>query len=342
MNAGTVVALTPFAGFIESALSMVLGRDGLAGVLLALLLRVFGLRIYETHRTPIIRSVLDVHKPMSTRLYNYGATGIVWGREFIGVCDRTKDIPILTLVTTQRFFDSVASGQPHIGMVCAPPGPETRPEAAPPLRIAPGAISHALHGDGGFTYMNMMCEFAPTPAQERIIVDARACLHRHGRCAVFVDGAPGTGKSSIASLLTLSLGDAICVSVSHAFKKDHRDGPVGEIRMALHNCTGFDAKYCVLLLDDMGVQIEDAILKESVTDDLHRGACRASWNLLLDHFHQGAYRNAIIVITSNTPWAEISARDSALLRPGRVDVRATLVEPVGAAATDAAAADEFD
>lgn len=323
-SVGLMAAMSPLAGMIETAISMVLGRDGLAGIVLALVLRAFKMRIYETHRTKTIRTLLDTHRPMSTRLYNNQPTGVVWCREFIGICDRSRDIAQFTFVATEEFY-RIMCPEMHQGAL---PGVESRMDVAGPLVVKSGFVQTYMLEPEKALGLRLYIDKQPTPEQAQILVDARRCLHKNGRCTLFVDGPPGSGKSTLGPMLAASLGDALCLSVPQVFGSDKKHDPMYDVRVGLECHTGFEAKYSVMVLDDVGTQLEDAILKEAVSDDMHRGRCRTSWNVFFDQYQNDAYLNSVLVITSNVSYADISARDPSILRKGRIDIHATLTKVI--------------
>jgi hypothetical protein len=320
--------LSPLAGVVDAMLSMILGRDGMMGTLITLALRSLGLEVHETHRLGVILALLDRHRPASTRLYNNRPSGVVWCRDFVGYCDRSIDSPKFTFVTTHSFLARACPKFDLRRTMLDPPPPSSRAEAAGPLRLGPQMVCTVIMNRQCRDTISLFTNLTPTPAQTRVLTDVRRQLHERGRCAVFVDGPPRTGKSSLASMLTASLGDAVCMTGARIFDMENEGGSLSSVRAAIDHFVGFDGKYGVMLMDDVGPILEDAILNVAVTDDMHRGVCRNAWNSFFDHFDAGGYPNTIIILTSNVSWEDITRRDPSILRPGRIHLRATLTDEI--------------
>ena len=155
------------------------------------------------------------------------------------------------------------------------------------------------------------------PNQAQIVSDIFNWYKRNDYCSAFISGQPGTGKSTIASLLTLKLNALLCESFDPT-------RPGFTLSKLIIRAKPTKEKPLVILFDEVDVMINE--IHHGITP--HKNIpiwvhTKSTFNKFLDHmrFHE----HVILIMTSNLTKEQISEKyDPCYLRKGRVNLYATL------------------
>jgi Cdc6-like AAA superfamily ATPase len=155
------------------------------------------------------------------------------------------------------------------------------------------------------------------PTQTQIVSDIFNWYKQKDYCSAFISGQPGTGKSTIASLLTLKLNGLLCETFSPT-------RPGFTLSKLIIRAKPTREKPLVILFDEVDVMIND--IHHGITP--HKNIPiwvdnKSTFNKFLDHmrFHE----HVILIMTSNLTKEQISEKyDPCYLRQGRVNLYATL------------------
>lgn len=154
-------------------------------------------------------------------------------------------------------------------------------------------------------------------SQTQIVEDIYNYFKRFDHCTAFISGLPGTGKSTIAALLTMKLNGVLCETFDPT-------RPGFTLSKLIIRANPTKERPLIILFDEVDVIIED--VNSGIVPHKHIPIWirnKTTFNKFLDHmrFHE----NVILIMTSNFTKEQIGEKyDPCYLRPGRVHVYATL------------------
>ena len=156
-----------------------------------------------------------------------------------------------------------------------------------------------------------------TGAQQRIFEMIQECYQAKGFASVFVSGNVGTGKTLLAYAICQELGGLII-----DFDPTIPSQTLDNVYMA-----GDKSKDnpLILLLDECDVLLQR--VHAGIPDNKHYVTPvrnKTDFTAMMDRFQLGCFPFCIMVFISNRSKDEISAMDPAYLRPGRINVHATM------------------
>lgn len=167
--------------------------------------------------------------------------------------------------------------------------------------------------------------FVPEPEQARIIADVCE-FHRskaYGGTVVYLAGGPGSGKTTLATLLAVELNGSICMTFNPTDPGDTLDALIREVRPSKD-------RPMVVLLDEA----------DGLITNVHKNAIaphksipiavrdKAGLNRMLDYVDRFA-QNVIFVMASNVSREAIDRLDPSYLRDKRVHLVCTLTMTKG-------------
>lgn len=146
--------------------------------------------------------------------------------------------------------------------------------------------------------------------------------HPMKRCIAFIDGPPGTGKSSISRILASRLQKAFICDEFNPLLAGDMYSPLYQSFKKIGQ--GSDSTLILVIdeIDKLIAQIENHPSYSNKYSIQVTG--KSSWNSLLDRI-SNYDENIIVLLTSNTDYDKIS-NDKSYLRQGRVDLRFTLTK----------------
>jgi hypothetical protein len=139
-------------------------------------------------------------------------------------------------------------------------------------------------------------------------------------CVVFIDGEPGAKKSSISRILCSRLKDSVlCDEFDPLLAGDSYSGLINKF----NSINAEKKRTLILVLDEVDIIIKYIDKKGPESQKLFtQTPDKTSWNKWLDTVTNYG-NNIILLMTSNTPYDEIS-KDTSYLRNGRVHLKFTL------------------
>lgn len=139
-------------------------------------------------------------------------------------------------------------------------------------------------------------------------------------CVVFIDGEPGSKKSSISRILCSRLKDSVlCDEFDPLLAGDSYSGLINKF----NSINAEKKRTLILVLDEVDIIIKYIDKKGPKSQKLFtQTPDKTSWNKWLDTVTNYG-NNIILLMTSNTPYDEIS-KDTSYLRNGRVHLKFTL------------------
>ncbi len=161
---------------------------------------------------------------------------------------------------------------------------------------------------------------ALTPRPDQLELLDKICTQRddRGNCVAFISGSPGSGKSSIATLLASRLKAKLCYTFNPTDPGD---------TLATLICEADPSKEhpLIILFDEVDAMIHRVHniipLHKSIPISIYDKTTFNSW---MDHLIDGE-SNVILILTSNNTAQEIGDKyDSCYLRHGRVSTFLTL------------------
>jgi hypothetical protein len=165
------------------------------------------------------------------------------------------------------------------------------------------------------------------PPQSDAISRILAFYREHEYCIAFLEGPPGTGKSTTPFLLARELldGPTSCNTVNMCNTYKPTDPGDTLLSLVTKVTPTADAPLIVILEEVDGVL--QAIVDEQIQP--HKNIpiqirSKTDWNNFLDEFQRGIYQYVILVLTSNRSREQLDGLDPSLLREGRISVAAQI------------------
>ena len=162
----------------------------------------------------------------------------------------------------------------------------------------------------------------PWPSQRKLIDQIMSCYaNNEGHCVVFISGAPGCGKSSIAYFVANMFKSAhVCDSFEPTCPGDNLDLVYAEASPSMESPL-------IVILEEVDKTIR-AIHANAIEYHKHLPITfrtKSDWSKFLDHIGMSYYPGLILIMTSNDAQESINALDTSYLRNKRVDICDELV-----------------
>jgi len=186
---------------------------------------------------------------------------------------------------------------------------------------------YTRHGSYDDFYYNRMTlnikNLKPLPTQEPIIKSILDVYNAKRQVTVFIDGVPGSGKSSIGYLVAKELNGSFC----HSFNPTDPGDIFARMVTMIKDREENDNPIVVVLeeIDIILSKVHNLEIKENQTIPTSVKD-KSSWVAFLDDMF--FFTNVIVILTSNKSKHEIDLLDQSYLRKGRVNGYYTLDVPI--------------
>jgi hypothetical protein len=154
----------------------------------------------------------------------------------------------------------------------------------------------------------------PTIHQQPVIQEIYKIFKKKGRASIWIDGCPGSGKSTIGLLLAKK----ICGSYCHTFNPTIPSMDLNDLRNER------DSTPLVITIEESdkiinAIHTDSVKLNERYYTAVHD---KSSFNRFMDDLY--LYPNIIFLFTSNVKKSEIDVLDASYLRKGRIHAYFTM------------------
>lgn len=284
--------------------------------LFALIIRIvlgpFGIKIYKTSDEAICKSAMrkSIFSSYSTDISDH--SGIIISRRFIGFIKESKNYRginehLVILFCSKNTFESLSRVEiQQEGMVIRE---ETR---------YINMIYHAHNVHGSLKRKKIFeTRLVPSKQQNKIIdyISDDYGQSDTGSGVYLLYGDIGTGKSSVAYLLSKKIKGSLCTSFS-PIKPGHS---MNELYSVAGPTTGSPL---VVLIDEIDVIIDQITSGEVVktAHGAHTMCCdKLGWNSFLDAVGHGEFPNVLIIFTTNKKPEYFNDKDPSYIRNGRIN-----------------------
>jgi len=157
--------------------------------------------------------------------------------------------------------------------------------------------------------------FISRETQESIILDIKQIYNKKRNCVAFINGNPGSGKSSIAILIAKNFNGHLCKTFIPTDPGDTIDRLYNQVEPT-------DDCPLIILLDEFDI-ILNKIHNNTIVPhkDIPTSVYdKITWNSFFDDISLGLYPNLIFILTTNKTKNQIEEfYDSSYIRKGRID-----------------------
>ncbi len=164
-----------------------------------------------------------------------------------------------------------------------------------------------------------------TPTQKRAIDKIEELFRERLSITVCVYGVPGSGKSSLGTLLAQRLKGKYCDTYDPTY-------PCHELNHVLALARPTMSCPLIIMMDEVDSMILNVISQGGEISGSKYGKQewynKASWNKYFDKFHSRGTQGVILIMTMNSDASVFDERDSSLLRGGRIDMCLSMKSPL--------------
>lgn len=270
--------------------SLLSGVNILIWEIFSLLLRLFNLQRHEY--TGIQDGVLinNISNGFSTSIYNKHATGIVFGKWYIGyvshaVPNTNNTIYVnITILCNSRCWERLKTNNTKSDTIIV-----------------------YKHG----SWINVKYRKLTPWNSQKIIIDKIIDEYKkENRVSVYICGSPGQGKSQIGMFVAQHFNSSLTAELNIFTDKEQRFGLDGTMISLINSLCPKEDKPLIIVVNEI-----DKILVHNVKNKPNG---KQQWNEFLDEYNNGFYTNTILIFTSNASKSEIDSVDPSLLRAGRI------------------------
>ena len=242
-------------------------------------------------------------------------SGFIFGKWFVGrVIPSTSRHTMLQaeVIVSRGTHDRIVSGK----------STKNRVQVEPPTSFDYYFIeSHRVWNTDYTKREAKICSKSPHSFQSVIVNSIIDFYHENdGVAVVLISGPPGCGKSSVCEQLIRYFAEK---KQSVSFCNDFCFTKSGYWWESLWNSRESEMKPMIVLVDEIDGSLNLIKTNSVEKDKNHRLTAhdKASWNRFFDAVERKTYKNLILVMTTNLTLDQIDEGDTALTRPGRVNLR---------------------
>lgn len=283
-----------------------------------LLLRWLNVFYYSVHGDKdIILPILRNMAPHITTMYTKNVNGkpqqdgYFWSRYGVGFINSQEDIIIM--ITTPTFYEKATKTDELLKEI----KPVVKTESSKiDMYIRKGSYKNLYYA----RFSIEIGHISPLGQQQEVVDDILTIYNKQQRATLFIHGATGTGKSTIGYLLAKYTGGIYC----HTFNPTDP----GDCLTSLMLDIGSIDVPLILVIEETDV-ILNSVHHDTIPRHVEMPTLihnKSSWSTFLDDMV--FYKGVILILTSNTPKAEIDALDPSYLRKGRIHKSYTMTTPI--------------
>ena len=285
------------------------------------IIQVFGIRFYkiiDQRKVDVILRKLKNNIISSNYAYynsEFKHHGIFISWYSVGNIQLNGDIFEICIITTQEYIDNLIKDShneiiPKFGEIKIE---ENKKEIT--IYNRQGYFGN-LHYEESTFFLNKKSK----PNQNLIVHSIIKYYKDKNYCTSFINGVPGSGKTTIAYLLAKELNGSMCKTFNPTDAGDHIQNLIRRVNPTSENPL-------IVLLDEIDIMINN-IHNNKINTHKHTPVpvrSKTDFNRFLDDV-EIHYKNVIFILTSNTSLKDIemNTKDSSYLREGRVHLYFTM------------------
>lgn len=271
--------------------SLLSGVNILIWEIFSLLLRLFKLQRHEHYGIQDGVLINNISNGFSTSIYNRHATGIVFGKWYIGYVSHaapntSNTVYVnITILCNSKCWESLRTNNAKLDTIVV-----------------------YKHGN----CINVKYRKLVPWESQKIIADKIIDEYKkENRASVYIYGSPGQGKSQIGMFLAQHFNSSLTAELNIFTDSEKRFGMEGTMISLIGCLNPKEDKPLIVVVNEI-----DKILIDNVKNKPNG---KQQWNEFLDEYNNGFYTNTILIFTSNVPKSEIDKFDPSLLRAGRIN-----------------------
>lgn len=254
----------------------------------------------------------------STIIDEESISGMIWGLKYIGfIHTKDKNEKVVYLLTTKKYYEKLTTRVVN-----------TNNNSNNSNQIIPKFINvWYSYGTYCYTWYRKspidVTDYVSKQNQKPIIKNICDIFNKSKKCATYICGETGSGKSMVALLLAKKLNASICYEFNPTL-------PGSNFTTIYNNSNPTVKNPLIIVLEEVDIMLKkihnnEIKLHKDVPTQIYD---KSTYNTFMDFFNRGMFPYTIIVMTSNKNINEINEMDFSYLRNGRIDLHCNLVEQV--------------
>ncbi len=282
-----------------------------------IIFKVLGVSLFVVKDQQKIDKILKIlDNKILTTMYNYQygemkKSGFIFSFSIIGYVheklEEDKTIQILYILMSKKHFQKISKEEDD----------DTKVSVVVDTKIDTFVRDGAFWRPYYEKHTILFNDIDPNFHQQKIMDDIVTYYQKNQYCTAFINGIPGSGKTTIAYFLAKRLNGSLCKT----FKPYE---PGDSLIKLIDRASPTKEKPLVILFDEVNIlmrKIHDQLIERHKNIPIQIQD-KTSFNTFLDDMKYN--KNIILLMTSNESKEQLDVLDSSYLRKGRVDVYASV------------------